>query len=161
MLFSCRHLLILLASLIGSLLGVAPARAQVPPHLLGQWEVRQISFTASQTVPPDILERMDNPEVAALNREIANGTAHLLVVFRPDGSYQFTIRRAGQLDHTEAGTYIVSGKTLLGQIPGSASGSSFDHQHLVQVSRHKLVVEFPVGDELPEVLEEIEYRRVQ
>jgi hypothetical protein len=161
MLSSFRHLLVLPASLVASLLGVAQARAQVPPSLVGQWEVSQISFTASQTVPPDILERMDNPEVAELNREMISGTAHLVVAFRADGSYQFTTVRSGQPNYTEAGTYTVSGKTLLAKNTDASGSSSFDHQQLVQVGRRKLVIEFPVGAELPGVLEEIEYRRVQ
>lgn len=151
--------LLLLVSLGVSLLVVRPARAQVPALLLGQWEMRQISFVASQTVPPDILDRMNNPEVAELNQEVAAGTGHLVVEFRPDGTYRFTVARAGQPNRIEIGTYVVSGKTLLAQSPATEGGSSFDHQQLVQISRRRLVVEFPVGDDLPGVVEEIAYRR--
>jgi hypothetical protein len=92
---------------VASLLVATTARAQVPALLLGQWEMRQISFIANQTVPPDIQERMDNPEVAELNQEVAAGVAHLLVEFRPDGTYHFTVKRPGQPDRVEAGTYAV------------------------------------------------------
>ncbi|MDO7885920.1 hypothetical protein [Hymenobacter cheonanensis] len=142
------------------LLAAHPGRAQVPPLLLGRWELRQISFIANQTVPPDILERMDNPEVAELNQEVAAGAAHLVVEFRPDGTYHFTVMRAGQPARTEQGAYRVSGKTLLAQSPGTEGGSSFDRQQLVEVSRRRLVVRFLVGDELPGVAEELAYRRV-
>ncbi|MGI4762168.1 MAG: hypothetical protein ACRYF0_15780 [Janthinobacterium lividum] len=143
-----------------SLLVAGPTRAQVPLLLPGRWELRQISFVANQTVPPDILERMDNPEVAELNQEMAGGAAHLVVEFRPDGTYRFTVGRAGQPEHTEVGTYGVSGKTLLAQSPGTEGGSSFDHQQVVVLTRRRLVVQFLVGDELPGVEEELEYRRV-
>lgn len=143
-----------------SLLKPAAGHAQVPPLLLGQWELRQISFVANQTVPPDILERMDNPEVAELNQAVAGGAAHLVVAFRPDGSYQFTVMGEGMPSRIETGTYSVSGKTLLAHSPGTAGGSSFDGQQLVQLTRRRLVVAFLVGPELPGVLEEVAYRRV-
>jgi hypothetical protein len=149
-----------LAGVGGSLLLARPGWAQVPALLPGRWELRQISFVANQTVPPDMLERMDNPEVAELNREMAGGAAHLVVEFRPDGTYQFRVVRAGQPDHTELGTYHVSGKTLLAQSPGTEGGSSFNGQQVVELTRRRLVVKFLVGDELPEVEEELEYRRV-
>jgi hypothetical protein len=142
------------------LLAAHPAWAQVPPLLLGRWQLHQISFIANQTVPPDILERMDNPEVAELNQEVAGGTAHLVVEFRSNGTYHFTVVRAGQPDRTEQGTYDVSGKTLLAQSPGTEGGSSFDRQQLVELTRRRLVIQFLVGDELPGVEEELEYRRV-
>lgn len=143
-----------------SLLAASPGCAQVPALLPGRWELRQISFLANQTVPPDILERMDNPEVAELNQEIAGRAAHLVVEFRFDGTYRFTVQRAGQADHIEEGTYAVSEKTLLAQSPGTEGGSSFNQQQLVELSRRRLVVRFLVGDELPGVEEELEYRRV-
>lgn len=143
------------------LLATFTAEAQVPALLLGQWEMRQISFVANQAVSHDIMERMDNPEVAELNQEVAAGAARLLVEFRPDGTYQFTVRRAGSPDHVEAGTYTVRARLLLAQSPATEGGSSFDQQRLTQLSRRKLVVEFPVGNTLPGVVEEIEYRRVR
>jgi len=146
---------------VASLLAAAPAQAQVPALLLGQWEMRQISFVANQTVPPDIMERMDNPEVAELNQEVAAGVARLVVEFRPDGTYHFTVKQPGQPDRLETGTYAVRANVLLAQSPATAGGSSFNQQRLVQVSRRRLVVEFPVGEELPGVVEEIEYRRVR
>jgi hypothetical protein len=145
----------------GGLLAAASARAQVPALLPGQWEMRQIGFVANQTVPPDIMERMDNPEVAELNQEVAAGTAHLLVEFRADGTYQFTVTRAGEPSRVETGTYAVRANVLLAKSPTTEGGSSFDQQRLTELSRRKLVVEFPVGNELPGVVEEIEYRRVR
>jgi hypothetical protein len=156
----CR-LFVLLVSVGASLLGPALGHAQVPDLLAGQWQMRQISFVANQTVPPDILERMDNPEVAELNQEIAGGTAQLVVEFRPGGTYQFTVMRQGQPARVETGTYTIRGKTLLAQSPSTEGGSSFDRQEVMQLSRRRLVVQFLVGDELPGVLEEVEYRRVQ
>jgi hypothetical protein len=163
MLFSllrCR-LFVLPVCLGASLLRPALGNAQVPALLVGQWQMRQISFVANQTVPPDILERMNNPVVAELNQELAGGTAQLVVEFKPGGTYQFTVTRPGQPAHIETGTYSVRGKTLLAQSPDTDGGSSFDQQTVVQLSRRRLVVEFLAGEELPEVLEEVEYRRVQ
>lgn len=147
--------------LAGLLLLGARTRAQVPAALLGQWELRQISFVTDQGATPELLARMDNPEVAALNREVTAGTAHLLVTFRPDGTYAFSITRAGRPARNETGTYYVQHKTLFAQSPTTAGGSSFDHQRLVQVGRRKLVVDFLVGEDLPGVTEEVEYRRLQ
>jgi hypothetical protein len=161
LLYPGRTLFWLLSLAIAGLLAAAPAKAQVPALLLGQWEMRQVSFVANQTVPPDIMERMDNPEVAELNQEVAAGVAHLLVTFLPDGTYLFTVRRAGAPDRLETGTYAVRANVLLAQSPATAGGSSFDQQRLTQLSRRRLVVEFAVGKELPGVVEEIEYRRVR
>ena len=152
-----RSLLVLSSPLLTS----ATARAQVPALLPGQWELRQISFVTSQGAAPELLARMDNPEVAALNQEVAGGTAHLLVTFRPDGTYAFSVVRAGQPARNETGTYFVKNNTLFAQSPATEGGSSFDHQRLAQVSRRRLVVEFLVGDELPGVTEEVEYRRIR
>lgn len=146
--------------LAGLVLLLGHARAQVPAALLGEWELRQISFVTDQGAAPELLARMDNPEVAALNREVTAGTARLRVAFRPDGTYVFSIARPGQPARNETGTYIVQNKTLFAQSPATAGGSSFDHQRLVQVSRRKLVVDFLVGEELPGVTEEVEYRRL-
>jgi hypothetical protein len=147
--------------LLAGLLLAGRTRAQVPAALLGQWELRQISFVTDQGAAPELLARMDNPEVAALNREVTGGTAHLLVTFRPDGTYAFSITRLGQPSRNEIGTYSVQGKTLFAQSPTTVGGSSFDHQRLVQVGRRKLVVDFLVGEELPGVTEEVEYRRLK
>ena len=138
----------------------APAAAQIPAQLLGTWEMRQVAFVASQAVPPDLLARMDNPEVADLNREMAAGGAHLLVEFRADGTYTFTVTRPGQPTQQETGTYAVQNGLLTARSPATAGGSSFDQQRLAQLSRRKLVVEFLVGEDLPGITEEVEYKRV-
>lgn len=138
----------------------SPAAAQSPAAgLVGRWEMRQISFLATHAVAPELLARLDNPEVAALNQAVAAGEARLLVEFAPNGTYQFRITHAGQPDHLETGTYQLRADTLLAQSPGSPSGSSLHDQHLVQLTRRKLVVEFLVGNDLPGIIEEIEYRR--
>ncbi|QKG58062.1 hypothetical protein GKZ68_16400 [Hymenobacter sp. BRD128] len=140
-----------------SLLRLDVAHARVPALLPGQWAMRQGSFVANQTVPPDILARMDNPEMAELKREMTGGTPHLVVELQPGGTCQFL----GQPARIKTGTCAVKGKTLLAQSPGTQGGSSFDRQEMVQLSRRRLVMEFLVGDKLPGVLEEAEYRRVQ
>lgn len=145
---------------VACLLLAVAGRAQVPALLLGQWKLYQISFVANQTVSHDIMERMDNPEVAELNQEVAAGVTHLRVAFRPNGTYEFTVQRPGQPSHVETGTYEVHAQQLLAQRPGTEGGSSFDGQRIVELSRRRLVVEFPVGEELPGVVEEIEYRRI-
>jgi hypothetical protein len=144
---------------LAGLLLLSRAHAQVPAALLGQWQLYQVSFVTDQGAAPELLARMDNPEVATLNREVTAGTSRLLVTFRPDGTYSFSIARPGQPVRNETGTYFVQNNTLFAQSPATAGGSSFDHQRLVQVGRRKLVVEFLVGEELPGVTEEVEYRR--
>jgi len=147
--------------LAAGLLRGPAAGAQVPALLAGQWQVQQISFTTTQGASPELLARMDNPEVAELNQEIVGGAAQLRVEFRPDGTYLFTVARAGEPPWAEDGTYHVAGQVLLAQSPASAGGSSFDKQQLTQLSRRRLVLVFPVGPELPGVLEEVAYRRVR
>ncbi|MGI4739263.1 MAG: hypothetical protein ACRYG7_29200 [Janthinobacterium lividum] len=147
---------------LGMVLLASPAAAQTPAAgLVGRWEMRQISFVATHAVAPELLARMDNPEVAALNQAVAAGEARLLVEFSPNGTYQFQISRAGQPNHLETGTYQLRADTLLAQSIGSPGGSSFHDQHVVQLTRRKLVVEFLVGNDLPGIIEEIEYRRAR
>lgn len=146
----------------GLLVGLAAgARAQVPAQLVGQWEMRQISFLAEHAVPDSVLARMDNPQVASLNQEIRAGSARLAVEFRPDGTYLFTITRAGRTERTEAGTYAVQHNTLLSQSPTTEGGSSFNDQYLAKLSGRTLLLTFRVGPELPDILEEVEYRRLR
>ncbi len=144
-----------------SLVTGKPAAAQAAALLPGRWEMRQISFIATQAVPPAVLERMDDPEVAELNQELRAGAAHLQVEFRADGTYQFTIARAGQPARLETGTYQLTATTLRAQSPGTAGGSSFDDQRVTQLTRRRLLIEFLVGENLPGILEEVEYRRIQ
>ncbi|MEJ7665946.1 MAG: hypothetical protein WKG07_43720 [Hymenobacter sp.] len=99
------------------LAAAGPAAAQTASLLPGRWAMRQISFIATQTVPPAMLERMDDPEVAELNQELRAGAAHLQVEFRADGTYQFTIARAGQPERLETGTYQLTASTLRAKAP--------------------------------------------
>jgi len=122
--------------------------------------MRQISFVAEQTVPDSILHQMDNPQVADLNIALKAGEAHAVVDFRPDGTYQFTLVRAGQTERAETGSYSVKNNTLVAQSPTTVGRSSFDDQVLTRLTRRALIVTFMVGPELPGVLEEVEYRRV-
>lgn len=148
------------AVVLACLGGGLAARAQVPRLLLGKWEVDQISLIADQNVPDSVLHRMDNPQVATLNNEIKAGVAHLIVEFRPDGTYLFTLTNAGRVERTERGTYAVQGHTLLGQSPTTEGGSSFNDQHLEHLTRRTLIVTFQAGPELPDVLQEVEYHRL-
>ncbi|MVN76130.1 hypothetical protein GO988_07315 [Hymenobacter sp. HMF4947] len=153
-----------LGCLLGVLLawagGLPAVQAQVPSLLIGKWEVRQISFIADRAVPDSILHQMDNPQVAALNNEIRDGAAHLVVEFRADGTYLFVLTNAGRVERTEHGTYAVHDHTLLGQSPTTEGGSSFNDQHLERLTRRTLIVTFQAGPELPDVLEEVEYHRL-
>ena len=148
--------------LLAGLLALATAaHAQAPAMLLGQWEMCKVSFVASQPVSPEMLAQLDNPEAASLNQEVAAGTAHLVVAFRPDGTYLFRVARPDHPVRTEAGTYFVKDGTLFAQSPATEGGSSFNGQRIVQLSRRKLVVEFAIGPEMPGVVEEIDYQRVR
>lgn len=149
-----------LAGVLAGLLSGGSAQAQVPALLPGRWEMRQVSFLAEQAVPDSILHQMDNPQVADLNTALKAGKAHAVVDFRPDGTYQFTLVRAGQTEHAETGSYSVKDQVLLAQSPATPGGSSFNDQVLTRLTRRVLVVTFVVGPELPGVLEEVEYRRV-
>jgi len=111
-------------------------------------------------VPDSILHQMDNPQVADLNNALRMGEARAVVDFRPDGTYQFTLTRAGQTERSETGSYSVQHNMLVAQSPATEGGSSFNDQLLTRLTRRTLVVTFVVGPELPGVLEEVEYQRV-
>ena len=141
-----------------------PALAQKatkePPTLLGSWQTRQIAFTTTAATPDSVRDQLDNPDIADLNQAIFMGEALLIVEFRADGSYQFTITREGKRLRTETGTYSLTNGQLQASSPGSADGSSFHDQQVLKLTRRGLVLVFPVGPELPGVNEEIAYRRV-
>jgi hypothetical protein len=141
------------------LLAAPMAWAQVPPLLVGQWEAHEIGFIAQEGVPDSVRERLDDPQIGALNVDIMRGDAQLLVEFRADGSYQFSVTRNGQLVRAETGTYSVAHDTLYARSPASPGGSSFNDQHLSRLTRRVLLLAFWVGSDLPGVTEEIEYRR--
>ncbi len=143
------------------LLSAAPALAQkAPPTLLGRWQTRQIAFTATAATPDSVRDQLDNPDIADLNQAIFMGEAQLIVEFRADGSYQFTINRDGKQLRFENGTYSLANGHLQASSPGSADGSSFHDQQVQKLAHRTLVLVFPAGPELPGVEEEIEYRRV-
>jgi hypothetical protein len=141
-----------------------PALAQKapkePPTLLGRWQTRQIAFTATAATPDSVRDQLDNPDIADLNQAIFMGEAQLIVEFRADGSYQFTINRDGKQLRFETGTYSLAKGYLQASSPSSADGSSFHDQQVLKLTRRGLVLVFPVGPELPGVNEEVEYRRV-
>ncbi|RYY21240.1 MAG: hypothetical protein EOO36_01295 [Cytophagaceae bacterium] len=134
------------------------AWAQVPALLPGRWEVYEVGFLASAFVPDSVRERLDDPQVADLNVAIQRGEAQLLVEFRPDGTYEFTIDRAGERVRTETGTYTLKNSEL-SAYSAEPDGSSIHNQHLVKVTKRTLVLAFPVGERLPGIMEEVEYRR--
>jgi hypothetical protein len=139
----------------------APARAQVLPGLVGQWQAYEIGFTVTETVPDSVRERLNDPQTADLNHGIAEGTAQLRVEFRADGGYRFTVMRGEEVVQNEVGSYSVSKNRLRASSPGSRSGSSFDGHYIRKLSRRVLVLAFPMGEQLPGVEEEVEYRRVK
>lgn len=136
----------------------APARAQVLPGLVGQWEAHEIGFTMAETVPDSVRERLNDPQTAALNHDMAEGLAHLRVEFRADGGYQFTVTRGEDVVQNETGTYSVAQGRLRAS---SSKGSSFNGQQIRKLSRRVLLLSFPMGDDMPGVEEEVEYRRVK
>ena len=139
----------------------AQAHAQTPPGLLGSWEAYEIGFTVTSTVPDSVRDRLNDPITADLNHAIAEGTAHLRVEFRADGSYRFTVTRGDDMVQNETGTYSVTKDHLQANSPGSRSGSSLHDQQIRKLSRRTLVLAFPVGDYMPGVEEEVEYRRAK
>ena len=145
-----------------ALLLAAPAQAQqIPTELVGQWEAYQIGFVLSGAVPDSVRDRLNDPQTADLNHAIAEGTARLRVEFRADGGYRFTVTRGADVVQTEVGTYSVVNGRLQASSPSSRSGSSFHDQQIRKLSRRVLLLAFPVGEYMPGVEEEVEYRRVK
>jgi hypothetical protein len=147
--------------LVAALLLAAPAQAQIPAELLGRWEAYEISFTVTGALTDSVRDRLNDPQTADINHGIAEGTTHLRVEFRADGGYQFTVTRGEEMMQAEIGTYKVVEGRLQASSPSSRNGSSFDDQQIRKLSRRVLVLAFPVGEEMPGVEEEIEYRRVK
>jgi hypothetical protein len=61
----------------------------------------------------------------------------------------------------ETGTYAVVRGRLRASSLGSPSGSSFDGHQIRKLSRRVLLLSFPMGEHMPGVEEEVEYRRVK
>lgn len=138
----------------------AQAQAQVPALLPGRWQVYEISFLAEGAVPDSVRDRLDDPQVADLNVAIMRGEAQLVVEFRADGTYEFTITRNGWRTRSETGTYTLQNSSLQAHSP-SPDGASFQGQHLARLTKRALVLTFPVGPKMPGVVEEIAYRRLK
>lgn len=147
--------------LLAALLLAAPARAQVLPGLVGQWQAYEIGFTVAEMVPDSVRERLNDPQTAALNHGLAEGTTQLQVEFRADGSYRFVVMHGEEVVQNETGTYAVVRGRLRTSSPGSPSGSSFDGHQIRKLSRRVLLLSFPMGEHMPGVEEEVEYRRVK
>jgi hypothetical protein len=128
---------------------------------VGQWQAYEIGFTVAETVPDSVRERLNDPQTADLNHGIAEGTAQLRVEFRADGSYRFVVMRGEEVVQNEAGTYSVVKGRLRASSPGSPNGSSFDGHQIRKLSRRVLLLSFPMGEGMPGVEEEVEYRRTK
>ncbi|GAA4501813.1 hypothetical protein GCM10023172_24190 [Hymenobacter ginsengisoli] len=100
-------------------------------------------------LPSGILEQLDDCEVATLNQQLAGGTA------------QLAVSRSGPPARLDTETYTNRDKSLLAQSSGTQEGSSLAGQEVMQRSRCRPLVAFPVGTELPGITEEVEYRRIQ
>jgi hypothetical protein len=144
-----------------ALLLAAPAQAQTPAELLGRWEAYEIGFVISGTVSDSVRDRLNDPNTADLNHAIAEGMARLRVEFRADGGYQFTVTRGAEVVQSEIGTYKVVQNRLEASSPSSRNGSSFEGHQIRKLSRRVLLLGFPVGETMPGVEEEVEYRRVK
>lgn len=155
---------LIFATLAGLILSIAPASAQKapkePPTLLGRWKTHQIALTTTAATPDSVRDQLDDPDIADLNRAIYTGEAQLVVEFRADSSYQFTITRDGEQLRLETGTYSLADGHLQASSPSSADGSSFSDQQVLKLTRRGLQLAFPVGPQLPGVAERIEYYRV-
>jgi hypothetical protein len=144
-----------------ALLLAAPAQAQTPAGLIGRWEAYEIGFTVPDALPDSVRDRLNDPATADLNHALAEGTAHLRVEFRADGGYQFTVTRGEEVVQSETGTYQVVNGRLQASSPTSRSGSSFDGHEIRKLSRRVLLLAFPMGEAMPGVDEEVEYRRAK
>jgi hypothetical protein len=145
-----------------ALLLAAPAQAQqIPADLVGQWEAYQIGFVLSGAVPDSVRDRLNDPQTADLNQALAEGSTHLRVAFRADGGYLFTVTRGEEVVQRENGTYSVAHGRLQASSPNSLNGSSFHDQQIRRLSRRFLVLAFPVGEYMPGIEEEVEYRRAK
>ena len=142
-------------------LRAVPTLAQIPAELPGRWETRSIGFTYTADTPDSVRNRLNDPNIAELNRALASREAHLVVAFQPDGSYVFTISLPYQSSSTETGTYTVQAGRLQANSTDFPDGSSFHDQEIRQLTRRTLLLAFPVGAAMPGVEEEIEYRRVR
>lgn len=131
-----------------------------PPTLLGRWKTRQIGFSITGATPDSVRDQLDNPEVADLNQAIFYGDALLVVEFKADSTYDFTIMRGGETIRHETGTFSVRQGQLLASSPTSPDGSSFNDQRIQRLARRSLVLAFPTGPQQPGVIEEIEYVRL-
>lgn len=147
--------------LAAALLLAAPVQAQIPTELLGRWEAYEIGFTVPDALPDSVRDRLNDPATADLNHALADGSAHLRVEFRADGGYQFTVTRGAEVVQSETGTYAVVKGRLQASSPSSRSGSSFDGHQIRKLSRRVLLLAFPVGEYMPGVEEEVEYRRAK
>ncbi len=147
--------------LAAALLLAAPAQAQIPTELLGRWEAYEIGFTVPDALPDSVRDRLNDPTTADLNHALADGSTHLRVEFRADGGYQFTVTRGEEVVQSETGTYAVVKGRLQASSPSSRSGSSFDGHQIRKLSRRVLLLAFPVGEYMPGVEEEVEYRRAK
>jgi len=128
--------------------------------MLGRWKTRQIGFSVTEAMPDSVRDRLENPDVADLNQDIFYGEALLIVEFKADSTYEFTIMRGGERVRYETGTFAVRQGRLLANSPRSADGASFNDQQIQKLARRSMVLTFPVGPELPGVNEEIEYVRL-
>jgi hypothetical protein len=137
------------------------ASAVVPASLVGEWQLRQVSFVAERPLSQELQEQLDDSTVAALNDALQQGRTRQVVYFRPDSTYQLDYYEdpAAAPTWTEAGTYRVAGGILAGAAPTSPNGSSFGYCRLRKLTARQLVLDFPFGADSLRIFKQLAYAR--
>jgi hypothetical protein len=150
--------LVALAAL--SLAGWAAGLPAAAP-LVGEWQLRQVSFVAERPLSHELQEQLDDSAIAVLNEGLRQGHTRQLVSFRPDGTYQLHHYEvpAPLPAWTEAGTYRLAGQVLTGLAPAAPHGSSFAQGRLRKLTARQLVLHFPFGPDSLRIFKQLAYTR--
>ena len=150
-----------LLALVGLSLAGWVASAAAPPQLVGEWQLRQVSFVAERPLSHELQEQLDDSTVAALNEVLRHDRTRQVVRFRPDGTYQLDQYENPAIapTWTEAGTYRVADGVLAGVAPAAPTGSSFAHCRLRKLTARQLLLDFPFGPDSLRLFKQLAYAR--
>ncbi|WP_157887061.1 hypothetical protein [Hymenobacter sp. PAMC 26628] len=152
---------LLLALLPGLLPGPAPAGPPqvLPPRLAGQWRQHAVAFMARRVLTAEEQEHLNDSAVAVLNAQLRQGRAAIVLTLRPGGGYRYA--RAGPAGALaeEAGTCRFSRDTLYLRPAAGPPALLPPALRVVRRGRRVLVLEFPFGDPVNKISEQLLFRR--
>jgi len=136
---------------------LTPAAAQT---LVGEWELRQVTFMARQPLPDSLQAVLiDDSAAFTTNEQLQRHQLTVRLTLRADSTYRLHTSRPGQPATTETGTYSLRHQQLRARTT-TGEPALFDGQLLTRLTKRALVWEHPIWGDGYQVYRQLNYVRL-